>query len=60
MRYLILSLTLVACASYRTPPTPAAFWIWPTLEEARLWQRENPNMRLCITQVPDGYATEGC
>lgn len=59
------ALLAVACAiapttAYRLPPTPSAYWIWPDLAEATLWQREHPTVRLCVSQVPDGFATEGC
>ena len=57
MRVLLLTLSLCACASYRLPPTPTSYWIWESREAAEAWRAEHP---VCITQVPDGYATEGC
>lgn len=44
---------------YRLPPQPGAFWIWPTLGEARRWEAEH-RVRICIHRVPDGWATFGC
>ena len=66
MRYLIsaVALAIFGFVCTTTPahlsPSPAAYWIWPDLAEATLWQREHPTVRLCITQVPDGFATKGC
>lgn len=55
--------TTQSAPGYRMPPTPGAFWIWPTLAEAEQWTVEHPDrpgFQLCIVRVPDGWATEGC
>lgn len=58
MLNIVIAMTLAA-AGERLPPTPDAFWIWPTLEEAKAWSAEH-RQRLCIRRVPDGFATYGC
>jgi len=61
-----LAILLVGCATtaptedYRTPPDPGQLWIWPTRDEASAWQRDNPTIRLCIAEVPDGFTTARC
>lgn len=61
MLSLIISAMLASLPApgYRTPPTPGAYWIWPTLDEARAWSAEH-DVRLCIRRVPDGFASYGC
>jgi hypothetical protein len=62
MRILILAAALGACttvAPYREPVDRTALWIHPTLEDARAFLAAT-EARLCIREVPDGFATEGC
>lgn len=59
MRILILAAALSACTTYREPAHPGNFWIWPTLAEARRWEAGHTE-RLCVREVPDGFATKGC
>lgn len=54
-----LALSAACPAPPRLPPQPGAFWIWPSLAEARRWEAEH-RQRICIHRVPDGWATFGC
>lgn len=56
---LIVVVAANAAPSYRTPPTATTYWIWPTLNEAKHWSDTHVE-RLCIVEVPDGFATYGC
>jgi hypothetical protein len=47
-----------AATASRLPADPGRFWIWADRAEARTWQRAHPG--LCITKVPDGFATNRC
>lgn len=66
MRILILAAALGACATspiavppYCEPADRTAFWIHPTLADAIAFSAATRE-RLCIREVPDGFATEGC
>ena len=53
----MFTLIALSLATYRLPLTPTSYWIWEDLVAARAWQRHH---RVCITKVPDGFATKGC
>lgn len=57
---LIFSFGFIICVATppRLPSPPNAFFIWSTKAEAVRWRDENPSV--CITKVPDGYATQEC
>lgn len=52
--------SLIITLFTQVPSSPERFWIWPDFEHALRWIDENPKLKLCITQVPDGFATKGC
>ena len=52
----MLAIALVL-AAYHLPPTPTTYWIWESRASALAWKQAHP---VCVTRVPDGYATKGC
>lgn len=55
----LIAAILASANLERQPPTPSSYWIWPTLTRAIEHSNSTPII-LCITQVPDGFATEAC